>query len=308
MTVSFKDLPQDLYAEMSTDKGTNFAEKQGSCLHDSVVIEGASTVCVECGMMMNKELSFEKEWRYYGVMDTKHSSDPNRCNARRSEDKTIFKDVEKLNFSEKIVSFANTIYEQVTQSKIYRGNTRKGIIFACIFHAYKANNNPQSCERLIDIFEIDRKVALKGLKFVNLNAPKDSPFRNFQISTEHLIKEIMQKFHATDAHVQEVLHIYSCIKDKSSLLNRSRPQSVACGLVRFYIARKNPDISMDYFRSKIHLSELTISRIVKEIGRILENNPESFQTFSNSTNEKSDRPVFFHRPFSTAPTVRPEEK
>jgi len=283
MNDPFKDLHEMLGGGGAGEEGD-----AKDCRHDNIVMEGASTICTDCGMMMNKDLSFEKEWRYYGLMDTKHSSDPNRCNMRRSEDKTIYKDVEKMGFSDKVVSFANTIYEQATQSKIFRGNTRKGIIFACIFHAYKANENPQSCERLIEIFEIDRKVALKGLKFVNLNAPKDSSFRSFQISTEHLIQEIMQKFHATAHHIDEVLNIYHYICDKSSLLNRSRPQSVACGLVRFYIARKNPDISMDFFRTKIHLSELTISRIVKEIGRILENDPYSFQTLSSYP-----PPVFF---------------
>ena len=289
MNDPFKD-----FHEMLGGGGTEVKE----CRHDSIVVEGVNTICTDCGMMMNKDLSFEKEWRYYGMMDTKHSSDPNRCNMRRSEDKTIYKDVEKLGFSDKIVSFANTIYEQATQSKIFRGNTRKGIIFACIFHAYKANDNPQSCERLIEIFEIDRKVALKGLKFVNLNAPKDSPFRSFQISTEHLIREIMQKFHATATHIEEVLTIYHYIQDKSSLLNRSRPQSVACGLVRFYIARKNPDISMDFFRTKIRLSELTISRIVKEIGRILENNPQTFQTISSYPTTTTTGPRVFHQPSS----------
>lgn len=283
---------KDLHEMMGNKNDPVEVEKNSrDCGHANLVMEGVSTICTDCGMMMNKELSFEKEWRYYGMMDTKHSSDPNRCNMRRSEDKTIYKDVEKLGFSDKIVSSANVIYEQVTQHRIFRGNTRKGIIFACIFHAYKSNENPQSCERLIEIFEIDRKVALKGLKFVNLNAPKDSPFRNFQISTEHLIQEIMQKFHATEHHVEEVLNIYQYIRDKSSLLNRSRPQSVACGLVRFYIARKNPDISMEYFRTKIHLSELTISRIVKEIGRILENNPNTFQTLSYAKKEESFFPV-----------------
>lgn len=277
MTDPFKDL-HEIWGEMNH---TEHEKKTKECLHASTVMEGTNTICEDCGTMLNKELSFEKEWRYYGMMDTKHQSDPNRCNMRRSEDKTIYKDVEKLGFSDKIVSLANQIYEQVTNSKIYRGNTRKGIIFACIFHSYKANENPQSCERLIEIFEIDRKVALKGLKFVNLNAPKDSPFRNYQISTEHLIVEIMQKFHGSPQHVNEVIAIYQYIKNKSSLLNRSRPQSVACGLVRFYILRKNADISMEYFRSKIKLSELTISRIVKEIGKILESDTQTFSTLSS---------------------------
>jgi transcription initiation factor TFIIIB Brf1 subunit/transcription initiation factor TFIIB len=240
------------------------------CLHKNVIYENLTKICIECGIVIDKDLSYEKEWRYYGIMDTKHTSDPNRCNIRKNEDKSIYKDVEKMGFSDKIISFANNIYEQVTQSKIYRGNTRKGIIFACIFHAYKCFENPQSCEHLIEIFEINRKIALKGLKYVNLNISKDSPFRGFQINTEHLIKEIMNKFNATEKQMEEVLELYEHIKDKSVLLNRSRPQSVACGIVRYYTLKKNPEISIDYFRSKINLSELTINKMVKEITRLLD--------------------------------------
>jgi transcription initiation factor TFIIIB Brf1 subunit/transcription initiation factor TFIIB len=242
-----------------------------SCTHTDTVTEGGSNViCSDCGEVLAKGVSYDKEWRYYGIMDTRHSSDPNRCNMRKSEDKTIYRDVEKMGFSDKIITCANVLYEQVSDGKIYRGNTRKGIIFACIFHAYKLNNNPQSCEVLVDIFGIDRRVGLRGLKFVNLNAPKDSNFRNFQITTEHLITEIMAKFYANKSHVDEALVLYSMIKGRSSLLNRSRPQSVASGLVRYYIQKKNSDISMDYFKSKINLSELTITRIVREIKTILE--------------------------------------
>lgn len=241
------------------------------CPHNNVVVDGNNNICEDCGEVLEKDLNYEKEWRYYGMMDTRHTSDPNRCNVRKSEDKTIYKDVEKMGFSDKIITCANNLYEQVTNHRIYRGNTRKGIIFACIFHAYKLNNNPQSCETLIEVFNIDRKIGLRGLKFVNLNAPKDCNFRNYQITTEHLIQETMAKFHATPSHIEEALVIYSLVKGKSSLLNRSRPQSVASGLVRYYIQQKNSEISMEYFRTKINLSELTITRIVKEIKRLLEN-------------------------------------
>jgi transcription initiation factor TFIIIB Brf1 subunit/transcription initiation factor TFIIB len=254
------------------DEKATTSKHEEKCKHTETITEGTNSICSDCGEVLDKDVNYDKEWRYYGMMDTKHSSDPNRCNIRKNEDKTIYKDVEKMGFSDRIITVANQLYEQVTQGNIYRGNTRKGIIFACIFHAYKLNQNPQSCEILIDIFGIDRKIGLRGLKFVNLNAPKDSNFRNYQITTEHLIKEIMTKFHANDAHIDEALIMYSIIKDKSSILNRSRPQSVASGLVRYYIQKKNPDISMDYFRTKINLSELTITRIVKEIKSLLEDN------------------------------------
>ena len=70
-------------------------------------------------------------------------------------------------------------------------------------------------------------------------------------------------------HKDEVLELYEKIKNKSTVINRSRPQSVASGLVRYYILLKRKDIPMNEFRSKVELSELTINRIVKEIEKIL---------------------------------------
>lgn len=237
------------------------------CVHTNVVMDGNNKTCTDCGMQLNKIVTFEKEWRFYGNNDSKHVSDPNRCNIRKTEDRSIAKDVHNLGFGDKIISIANDIYEKTTQNRIFRGSTRKGIIFACIFHAYKAVNNPKSCEQLIEIFEIDRKVALKGLKYVNLNIPREY-LVNRPLQLDCLITELMQKFNASMDQIQDVLSLYHQVKNKSSLLNRSRPQSVASGIFWYYIVNKNPDISIDYILSRIPISELTITKIAKEIERI----------------------------------------
>ena len=39
-----------------------------------------------------------------------------------------------MGFSDRIIEKANRIYDDVANGKIYRGNSRKAIIFACIFH------------------------------------------------------------------------------------------------------------------------------------------------------------------------------
>ena len=236
------------------------------CAHVNWSVESANKVCEDCGVVIAKEDDADE----IGLHAVKYNTDPKRCHARRSEEKGIYRDVEKMGFSDKIVSIANGLYEQVSKGKIYRGNSRKGIVFACIFHAYKINQNPQSCEQLIEIFGIERKVGLKGLKFVNLNSPKDSKFREYQVGTEDIIGEIMDKFNANDAQKKEAVAIYHRIKNKSSLLNRSRPQSVASGVVRYYISQKNKDIGMDFFKSRVKLSELTINRIVGEIENLLD--------------------------------------
>lgn len=242
------------------------------CQHENLETQGSSKICMDCGTILMKDFSYEKEWRYYGVHDTKHANDPNRCNFRKHVCRNIDKDVEKLGINAKIRNTANDIYKEVTQNKIYRGNTRKGIIFACVYHAYKINSLPHSCEQLITIFEINQKTALKGLKFVNLNLPIHSNIRNETIDIPHLIKETMQNFSATPVQVGQVLALYRQLENRSSLLNRSRPQSVACGVVKYFILQKNPDFSNEYIRQKIKLSELTLSRIVKEISNIVAKN------------------------------------
>lgn len=247
-------------------KEETYGEKSPTCAHTNWSIESANKVCEDCGVVIVKEDDVDG----VDLHVVKYNTDPKRCHARRNDEKGIYKDVDKLGFSDKIVSIANSLYEQVTGGKIYRGNSRKGIVFACIFHAYKINQNPQSCEQLIEIFGIERKVGLKGLKFVNLNSPKDSKFRDYQIQTEDIIGEIMDKFNANDTQKQEAIAIYEKIKNKSSLLNRSRPQSVASGIVRYYIVQNNKDINMDFFKSRVHLSELTITRIVLEIENLLD--------------------------------------
>jgi transcription initiation factor TFIIIB Brf1 subunit/transcription initiation factor TFIIB len=212
-------------------------------------------------------MSHDKEWRYYGGNDSKHSSDPNRVQARKIEERTIYKDVDQMGFSEKLVTEANLLYIQVTNNRIFRGNSRRAIVFACIYNAYKTSGNYQSHAKLIETFKITRKSALKGLRHVSLNASNES--RTTYVTPISLVEEIMNEFGATTEQKSQVIAYYELIKNKSSKLNRSRPQSVASGLVYYWIKKEGKLISIKDFAEKIKLSELTITNIVKEITSLL---------------------------------------
>lgn len=241
------------------------------CKHLNVMNDLKTIVCKDCGIQLSKNCTFEKEWRYYGSSDTKHSNDPNRCTLRKIEQRGLMSDVVCYNFQQQIVCDANDIYETVTQKKIFRGNKRKGIVFACIYHAFNKNKRPLSCETLIKIFDIENSIALRGLKFVNINLPIDSPLRvkHDKNDIEYLIKEIMSEFHSNTKQIEDTLRLYDFLINKSSLLNRSRPGSVAAAIVKYYILKKNPNFSSDFFKNKIKLSELTLTRITREIELIL---------------------------------------
>ena len=257
------------YENLNIDINSKKTTSEQLCDHSNIVEENGFMCCTDCGIEMNKNVYQEKEWRYYGQSDNKRVSDPNRVHIRKMEERNIFKDVENMGFSDKIVCYANQIYIQVTNGQIFRGNSRKSLIFSCIFHSFKVNKIPQTHEKLLATFEISRKSALRGIKYVNLNTPKDSEIHTTYITPINLVEEIMDKFSATPTHKAEVYELYNKIKNKSSKINRSRPQSIASGLVFTWICIKNLDISIKEFAKKTELSELTILKIAKEISIIL---------------------------------------
>jgi transcription initiation factor TFIIIB Brf1 subunit/transcription initiation factor TFIIB len=239
------------------------------CSHQNTINEKGLIVCVDCGEEIQEKISLDKDWRYYGQSGDAQDEEIARVQLRNPEARSIYKDVENLGFSESIVTIANKLYRDVTKNKIFRGNMRKSIIFACIFHAYKISNHPQSHDSLIQVFNLNKKTGLGGLKHVSLFAPKNSKIRTTYITPRELILETMEKFSATKEQKDEVLDLYEQIKNKSSFLNRARPQSVANGVVYYWICSKKMNISLKEFAKKASLSELTINKISKEIGNVL---------------------------------------
>ena len=240
------------------------------CDHCDVSKDNGVIICIKCGEEIQHTILHEKEWRYYGSSDSKRNSDPNRVQIRKIDERNISKDVENMGFSETIISKADDLYNQVTKGQIYRGNSRKAIVFACIFHAYKLSGKHQTPENLIKLFSLSRKNGLKGLKIVNVNAPKDSKIHSLHITPKHLVHDIMEKFKATEAQQEEVVALYDKIKNKSSKLNRSRPQSVAAALTYYWICKRKININLKEFAKQVDLSELTINKNAKEVSLILD--------------------------------------
>lgn len=227
------------------------------CSHANKAEEHGILVCNDCG-----------EELVEGEVGNS-VSDSGRVIMRKVEETGIFKDVETMKFNEKIVAEANRIYMDVTKGKIFRGKSRKAIIFACIFHAFKANGKIQTHEKLLKQFELSKKLGLRGLNRVNLQIPKNSPLRETSITPVDLIEDIMDSFSSSIEQKKDVISIYNRIKNKSSVLNRSRPQSVASGIVFYWITLNRKGISIEEFKQKVSPSSSTILKMSKEIESVL---------------------------------------
>jgi len=255
----FDEILQHYETEIKTDGDDK------TCPHDILVTENSIISCSKCGLEIVKN---ESSWKSHTYTETKIFMEPSRVQARKNDDKNIYRDVENMGFSERIINMANEIYQQVTNGKVKKGNSRKEIIFACIFQAYKLSGFPQSHEKLIQTFNLNKKTVLNGLKQVALNIPKDSVIHTMYITPIHLIDDIMNKFQATQSQKSEVIEIYGRIKNRDTKLNRARPQSVAAGLVYYWIKTTAKNISLKEFIKKAELSELTINRMTSLIAEI----------------------------------------
>lgn len=263
-----------LFEQALAEYETNISNTQidpNICTHCDTVDENDIISCLDCGEQIQKTILHEKEWRFYGNSDNKRSSDPNRVQMRKAEDRNINKDVENMGFSDIIVAKANELYLQVTKGQIFRGDSRKAVIFACMYHAYKIAGKCQTPNNLMEAFGLDKKSSLRGLKIVNIHAPRDSPIHDTPITPLHHIHEIMEKFSATPEQKRQVIELYFKTKNKSSKLNRSRPQSYASSLIYYWICNNKMDIPLKKFAIQADLSKLTIIKNTKEVAIVLGN-------------------------------------
>ena len=244
-------------------------DKHKVCEHKNLVNENNSISCVKCGETI-KTITHDQEWRYYGSTDNKRKSDPTRVQERKEHQRNINKDVESMGFSRNIIEKANEIYTKVTKGQIFRGDSRKSIIFACIYQADKIDNNFQMPKNLVQIFNISKKSSLRGMKIVKINMDDDIPFQSTVSTTEHHINDIMSQFSSSDKQKQEVYDLYHRVKNRSSKLNRSRPQSVSTSLIYYWIIKNKKPITIKQYSKQVNLSEMTINKNISEIRKILE--------------------------------------
>lgn len=266
-------LAESLMKQANIDEYSD--EDDGKCKHINTIDSDGSIICVDCGENVKEDnVCEEAEWRYYGSNDNVEASDPSRCQYRKIIDKGITKDLTDLGFSNNIAEKANELYLIVTNGEIKRSNYRKGIMFACVFHAFIELGKPQTTEYLRKVIKITKRNISKGFTYYGLQMPKDRRETYVYITAEHYIPKILKELRVTDDHIENVLNLYKKLKNKSYLLNTSNPQSIGSGFVYYYLKKIKTDLitptqfgNMDI----VKLSEITITRIANEIEDIINN-------------------------------------
>jgi len=265
------------------------------CPHDEYIQYDGELVCNSCGEI-EKELCYEKEWRFYGSSDSKNSRNPSRCQDPKVDTKNIFKDVEHFQYPLPVVNKANQYYQSITtqpdgKSKILRGDNRKALICACVFYSFKEINSVRCPYDLAKDFGISNfHSALKDFntwkqkqstKYEEQPNKIDVNSSNLVVDLQNedrvyitpldLVPRILQAMNAKIDHLQGITLIYRKIESNTSdLINKSIPQSVAAGLVYFYFRYQNFEMKRSQFAKVAGLSEITFVKIARDISSTLD--------------------------------------
>lgn len=271
LNTSRKILPNTI-TETNTETTTDaITEANDSpCQHLSIVTDLGVTTCVDCGEEIRHEILQEKDTKSY--KDTRSISDGSRCFSHPVKVKTIRDEVRALGFEEPIISEAEKIYQNVSGDHPFRSNKRKSVILACVFKAHKIHKIDINLEYLLKRFDLKKTAAHNGIKLVSLKIKNYDTERQYStyITPQDFINDLLSLWDTDPVHYNNIHRLYNLIASHSNLTNRSRPKSIAAGVIYYYIQRTGRNITLKEFSQRCDMTETTVIKLCKDIKTVVE--------------------------------------
>ena len=162
-----------------------------------------------------------------------------------------------------IINEAKSLYKIISDTKISRGNNRKGIIAACIYFACKTCNVSRSSKEIADMFNIKISILTKGCKnfqdILNMSENKNRINKADSIIPTDFIDRFCNRLSLLD---KDILNIKKIAKKIHSLnlISDIRPDSFASGCILLYCYNKNLNINKKQIANISKISEVTINK------------------------------------------------
>jgi len=169
----------------------------------------------------------------------------------------------------KISLTAKSLYSIISKTKISRGNNRKGIIAACVYHACKECNVPRSINELSHMFSIDPTIMTKGCKnyteITRISKMNRSRiFKTNEVSLYDFIDRFSSKLSIAETDIKNI-HRIASICEKENMISDNTPPSMASGCIYLYCKLTNQVITKKEISEICKISEVTINKCFKKL-------------------------------------------
>lgn len=248
-------------------------DSNSDCEH-TIISENGLLLCKFCAKIIGKEIDHRPDNKFYSSHDNKRHGNTGRYQERKIISTCIrFDDVANLNISNKVISKADEIYKVAANKQIFRGKTRRGLIFACVYYAYILSGNKQPYENLRKLFGLDIQAARTGVKSLLIatvqypeytKVPNDP---NFDLVAETLTK--INKYNIEN--VKYIIDIYyTKIQNRTEELSRPRIDSVIISLIYYWLVHEKCEVvDVKKFAELVEISKETIKKIYGSIIKVL---------------------------------------
>lgn len=236
------------------------------CVHTWNSRDCGMTFCDLCGVNCKRDIAQN------AIPGTQ--PDASVVQRRRLSDKSVMAELLRMNYPRSICEMAASKFHEITKGKAYRCKSRKALVCVCVFAAQQTLGTHDDYGKLQTRFKVPNRKMLQGLKRLCFQAPGASSGQptepvTFSVSVDNIIRNIMNYFISSERNVAEALEVLHSVRDRTPLLARSRPQSLAASVVYYWIVSTNRGISLEDFRAYVNLSSATILRIQNEIAMVL---------------------------------------
>jgi len=168
-----------------------------------------------------------------------------------------------------IINEAKSLYTIMSETKISRGNNRKGIIASCVYFACKNCEVPRSSKEIAEMFSLETTVVTKGCKkfqeILQLNKiNKNRIKKSNTVIPEDFIERFCNQLNIKE---EDIVHIINICKKatKNKLISENTPPSIASGCIYLYIKLNNLDINKKDISKICKISEVTINKCCKKL-------------------------------------------
>lgn len=159
-----------------------------------------------------------------------------------------------------IIDEAKTLYKQISEMKLSRGENRNGLIASSIYMSCKRNNVPRSAKEIAKMFNIKLTVMTKGCKkfqeILKLTTASTNPddFIARYCSRLELSNDQRLKCKQVAAKVEEL-----------ELASENTPPSIAAAIIYLCSSHYGWNISKKNLSDKCEISQVTVAKCFKRL-------------------------------------------
>ena len=214
----------------------------------------------------NDYLEFEEDRDYChngrnNPIYTNHHSLP------KNLDKNIRKDLEKIGLPINIINLADDIYKEM-KAGTKRGKRRKQLIYFCVSTAYNKLSIPIDPNKLAKLCGIDYSDISKAQSMCSPSKTNyEPPLRRFTPLDfiPNYFKAVSNWLNFPEDTLDDIIAIAEDILDSEPDLKDEKPQTVAAGIIVFYLNVHGLSLDKDKYTEIFGRSDMTINKIKNKV-------------------------------------------